>query len=149
PPCQARSATPRGRRRAWPPRRLPPRSGARPIPRPSVLRALDAALLRDPLYQPALAIIGHRLAHDLARSQQGQVGDFAADLLDGARLLGLDLRGGPNAQALELLAGGRDVRVTGLLGDLLGAGQDLVRLTASLGQCRDPLLLRVLPDQHV
>ena len=41
-------------------------------------------------------------------------------------------RGGPDAQALELLAGRGDIRVARLLGDLLGAGQDLVRLAAGL-----------------
>ena len=50
-----------------------------------------------------------------------------------------------DAQALELLAGRGDVRVTRLLGDLLGAGQDLVRLAASLGQRGDALRFRVLP----
>ena len=53
-------------------------------------------------------------------------------------------RGRPDAQALELLAGRGDIRVARLLGDLLGAGQDLVRLAAGLAERGDALRLRVL-----
>ena len=91
-----------------------------------------------------MALVGHRLADDLAGREEGQVGHLGPDVRDGTRLLGLDLRGGPDAQALELLAGRRDVRVARLLGDLLGAGQDLVRLTAGLAKGGDALRLRVL-----
>ena len=49
------------------------------------------------------------------------------------------------AQPLELFLGRGDVRVARLLGDLLGARQDLVRLTTSLGEGRDALGFGVLP----
>ena len=65
---------------------------------------------------------------------QRQVGDLGPHVGEGALLLGLDLGGGLLAQALELRAGLGDVRVARLLGDLLGTGEDLVRLTACLGQ---------------
>ena len=107
----------------------------------------DAGGAEELLDEPALALVGHRLADDLARGEQGEVGDLGADLLDGAGLLGLDLGGGPDAQALELLAGRGDVRVTRLLGDLLGAGQDLVRLATSLGERGDALLSPRSPDR--
>ena len=48
------------------------------------------------------------------------------------------------AHPLQLLAGGGDVRFAGLLGHLLGAGEDLVRLAAGLGEGGEPLLLRAL-----
>ena len=101
-------------------------------------------MLQELLDEPALALVGHRLADDLAGGEQGEVGDLGADLRDRAGLLGLDLGGRAVAQALELLAGRGDVRVARLLGDLLGAGQDLVRLAASLGERGDALLFRVL-----
>ena len=104
----------------------------------------DAGGLQELLDEPALAVVGHRLADDLAGGEQGEVGDLGADLRDRPGLLGLDLGGRADAQALELLARRGDVRVTRLLGDLLGAGQDLVRLAASLGERGDALLLRVL-----
>ena len=76
--------------------------------------------------------------------EEGQIGDLGPDVRDRARLLRLDLGGGPDAQALELLAGRGDIRVARLLGDLLGAGQDLVRLAAGLAERGDALRLRVL-----
>ena len=63
---------------------------------------------------------------------------------DGARLLRLDLGGGAVAHPVELVAGRGDVGVAGLLGDLLGARQDVVRLAAGLGQGRDALRFRAL-----
>ena len=62
----------------------------------------------------------------------------------GALLLRHDLLGRADAHPLELLAGRGDVRVAGLLGDLLGARQDVVRLAARLGEGRQALLLRAL-----
>ena len=96
------------------------------------------------LDQPALALVGHRLADDRAGGREGEVGDLAADLGDRALLLGLDLRGRPLAQPLELLAGRGDVRVARLLGDLLGAGQDVVRLATGLAERGDALRLGAL-----
>ena len=111
---------------------------------PSNWRLGRAGLGEELLDEPALALVRHRLADDLAGGGQGEVGDLRADLGDGPDLLGLDLGGGAHAHPLELLAGRGDVRVAGLLGDLLGAGQDLVRLAARLGQGGEPLLLRAL-----
>ena len=85
-----------------------------------------------------------RFADDAAGGRERQVGDLAAQLADGALLLRLDLRGRPDAHPLELLAGRGDVRVARLLGDLLGARQDVVRLAARLGQGGDPLGLGAL-----
>ena len=85
-----------------------------------------------------------RFADDRPAAREGQVGDLAAKLPDRALLLRLDVRGGPDAHALELLAGGGDVRVARLLGDLLGADQDVVRLAAGLRQGGDPLGLGAL-----
>ena len=89
------------------------------------------------LDEPALALVGHRLADDLAGGEQREVGDLGPDVGDRAGLLGLDLGGGPDAHALELLAGRGDVRVARLLGDLLGTGQDVVRLAARLAERGD------------
>ena len=80
----------------------------------------------------------------LPAASEGQVGDLGPDVRDGARLLGLDLGGGADPQAFELLAGRGDIGVARLLGDLLGAGQDVVRLAAGLAQRGDALGLGVL-----
>ena len=55
-----------------------------------------------------------------------------------ALLLRLDVGGRPDAQPLELLAGRGDVRVAGLLGDLLGAVDDLLRLAPGDGDRLGP-----------
>ena len=104
----------------------------------------DAGAAQELLDEPPLALVGHRLADDLAGGEQREVGDLGPDVGDRADLLRLDLRGRPDAHPLELLAGRGDVRVTRLLGDLLGTGQDLVRLAARLAERGDALRLRVL-----
>ena len=88
--------------------------------------------------------VAHRLADDPAGSGQGEVGDLAAELADRALLLGVDLGRRALAQPLELGPRRGDVRVARLLGDLLGAGQDVVRLAAGLLERREALGLRGL-----
>ena len=107
-------------------------------------RRVESALGQELLDEPALAVVGHRLADDTAGGGEGEVGDLPAQLGDGARLLRLDLGGRAVAHPVELVAGRGDVRVARLLGDLLGAGQDVVRLAAGLGQGRDALRFRAL-----
>src|SRR5207248_2830586 len=57
---------------------------------------------------------------------------------------GGDLLRCSGSKPLQLLSGRGDVRVASLLGHLLGARQDVVRLAPRLCERREPLLLRVL-----
>src|SRR5215204_4557169 len=114
------------------------------ISAPSVLRSVHGGPAQELVDQPPLAGVGHRLADDLAGREEGQVGDFGPHVGDRTDLLGLDVGGGPDAHPLELLPGRGDVRIACLLGDLLGTGQDVIRLAARLAEGGHALGLRVL-----
>src|SRR5258705_2658974 len=109
-----------------------------------LLRRARRGVGEELLDEPALALVGHRLPDEPSRRLQREVGDLAAELGQGALLLRGDLVGGADAHPLELLARCRDVGVARLLGNLLGARQDVVRLATRLGEGRQALLLRGL-----
>src|SRR4029079_9264228 len=96
------------------------------------------------LAEAALPIGAERRADDAAGSGQGEVGDLAAELADRALLLGVDLGRGALAQPLELGPPRGDVRVARILGDLLSAGQDVVRLATGFLKRRETVGLRGL-----
>ena len=84
----------------------------------------------------SLALPSHGLADDTAGRPEGEVGDLATHLGQGALLLALDLGDGLLAQPLELALRRGQLALAGLIGQLLGTLQDLVRLV--------PRLVRVL-----
>ena len=110
----------------------------------SVVGPTAGRRLQELLDEASLSLIGHvspttRPAASRARSAT------SARTSAIARTFSASIsRGGPDAHPLQLLLGRRDVRVAGLLGDLLGAGQDVVRLATRLAEGRDPFSFRVL-----
>ena len=126
-PGPRRPRTASGRRR----RRSPPWPSAPRSPE-SAAKSSSASGLLD---EPALVVVGQRLARDLLRGEHGEVGDLGADLLDRAARLGLDVargsaRSAPRGGALRL----RDDVGLLLLAGLARAGDDLVGLLARLGR---------------
>ena len=74
-----------------------------------------------------------RLADDLAGREQGQVGDLARTSAR-ARSFSASMSAGPACAAARARRGSRRCRARALVGDLLGALEDLLRLAARLGQ---------------
>ncbi len=112
---------------------------------PSVLRPADAGAAQELVDEPSLAIVGHRLADDAcrrraARGRRPRPGRRRSRGPSPPR--SRRPRARASARAPRLRRG--DVRVTRLLGDLLGAGQDVVRLATRLAERGDALGLRVL-----
>src|SRR6476659_9256268 len=94
----------------------------------------EVELLERLLDQPLLVVLVERLAGDLLRRQDREVGDLVADLLDRAPGLGLDVAPGLLEQLLAL-----DLRLLERLAlvDLAGlarAADDLVGLGPRLAQ---------------
>ena len=102
------------------------------------LASAPGGLAQELLDETPLALVAHRLADDPAGRREGQVGHLGAQVGQRPLLLRLDVGGRPDAQPLELFAGRRDVRVAGLLGHLLGAVDDLLRLAPGLGDRLGP-----------
>jgi hypothetical protein len=114
---------------------------------PSAPRALGGRCrrLREELLDEALlALRRQRLADDAARGPQRKVADLRTELVDRTLLLGLDLAGRAFTQPFELGLGRRNVGVASVLGDLLGARQDVVRLASGFLEGGDALRFRAL-----
>src|SRR5712691_11340587 len=131
-PARARAATSRSSRHGWPAGRRPRRSAAaRCRAWPSAVAFLagrrGARLGEEFLDEASLAIVGHRLADDLAGRPEGQIRDLGAEIRDRPLLLRFELGARPGTDPLELLAGRGQVTLTRLLGDLLRPGQDVIR----------------------
>src|SRR5512132_1933225 len=97
--------------------------------------------LAERLLDKALLVVGvERLARDLLGGQDRQVRDLAADLLDRAARLGLDVVARLLQELLALDLGLRQGLTLADLAGLARAGDDLVGLRARLPQARAVLL---------
>ena len=128
----ARRACPSPCRPRREPRRIrgrPPASVSSPTPRGG-----EVDLAEGLLDEAALVLGVEAFAGDLLGRQHGEVGDLAADLLQRAPGLGLDVALGRGDQLLALLFAGGGRLGLGRLGRFAGAGHDVVGLLPRLGE---------------
>ena len=100
---------------------------------------MPSHLGQELLDEAPLALGVHGLADDTRGGRERQVGDLCANLGQRTLLLGRDVRRRALAQLLELGPRRGHVALAVLVRDALGAGEDVLRLAACLGEHAQPL----------
>ena len=94
--------------------------------------SVEVELLEGLLHEPALVLGGQRLARELLRGLDGEIGDLAPDLGDGPARLRLDVALGLLERLLALGLGFLACPALNRVGRLVRALEDLLRLLAGL-----------------